>query len=236
MRAALAFSTVAAQVTYNSFGVDKDYMVYGGPTSDGLTVFTVFSSASGWFGVGVGGPEMENGILHVSWKNSTKGMTIVQSMGSPSGMPQPLPQQMVKIIPLQIPAPGWAKLAYSFVTPPPKGNKFMWAYSDSSPASMIDNINASYAQHTKYGSATADFIKLRTGVPISSGVAFPFVKATAGKAVASSRTTVSLAFTTLSDQAYTLMPTYVKGNTAANWSLKPSWDIVYVFIVALSLA
>ncbi|KAJ3259688.1 hypothetical protein HK103_001949 [Boothiomyces macroporosus] len=151
----VALSAIAAVVSADSFCDGQRFCVYGTGTSSSVTI-TVHAAASGWAGVGIG-TEMTNSQLFVGWQNSTKGYTLI-SAKAPSQV-QPTVDSPLKLtqVPLAVPAPSWAKLAYSFSTSVSgisQSTNIIWAYSNSPPSSNIDSPKAQFAQHQATGTTS----------------------------------------------------------------------------------
>lgn len=112
-----------------------------------------------WAGVGLGNG-MANADFYVGWKNSTGGYIVSRRTSTGQRMPNPASSQVANVIPLQVPAPAWATLAFSFSRPIQADNTinenspFIYAYSDSAP-STPDSIQSSFTIHKDFGSLPA---------------------------------------------------------------------------------
>lgn len=159
--------TVTNQTVYNSACRGTIFCAYAGPASDGnTTIVTVHSAANGWAGFGIG-QSMAGASLFVAWKNSTGGIVIVNSKSEKKTFPTPLPQQNVFSIPLQVPAPQWAKFSFSFACPSiGNASDFLLASSDIPPTGDLNSINAQYQIHTHDHEFKAAFAELKSGQPL----------------------------------------------------------------------
>jgi Cytochrome domain of cellobiose dehydrogenase len=161
---AALIALVSAQQSYQSHCDGQRYCLYAGPSADGKsTVFTAHCAAAGWCGVGVGSG-MTTASLYVAWQNSTKGHTLVSTKAKSFSMPTTVSPQDVRLIPLQVKAPAWAKLAFSFIrsssgiTP---SSTYLLAMANNPPSVNIDSIDASYGFHNAGDFKFAhDFTKL----------------------------------------------------------------------------
>jgi hypothetical protein len=87
--------------------------------------------------------------------NSTKGYTITSSKAEGYSQPQPISSQDIVVIPLDVPAPDWAKVYFSFSRPIQgqpaitKLTNYIWAASEI-PPDHIDDPKSSYPYVTHY--------------------------------------------------------------------------------------
>lgn len=89
-------------------------------------------------------------------------------------MPILAPSQVATVIPLQVPAPAWAMLAFSFSRPIQADNvitansPFIYAYSDSVP-STPDSMQSAFTIHQAYGSLPAvNFLSVKPVTAVGS--------------------------------------------------------------------
>ncbi|KAJ3321365.1 hypothetical protein HDV06_004350 [Boothiomyces sp. JEL0866] len=151
----VSLSALVAAVSAASYCDGQKFCVYGTGTSSSVTI-TVHAAANGWAGVGIG-DGMTSAQLFVGWQNSTKGYTLIS--GTSKSTVQPTVDSPLKLtqVPLAVPAPSWANLAYSFTTSVSgisQSTNIIWAYSNSPPSSNIDSTKAQFAQHQATGSTT----------------------------------------------------------------------------------
>jgi hypothetical protein len=112
---------------------------------------------------------MAGSNIFTGWMNSSKIGVAVSSTSSSYTNPSPKTTQDITILSLKVPAPSWAKVAFSFSRPiagSPSitaSSNYIYAYS-SSPPSQIDNIRSSFSQHTSTGSLSGiDFTTAGNG-------------------------------------------------------------------------
>jgi hypothetical protein len=117
-------------------------------------VFTIHSAAQGWAGFGIGA-SMANADMYVGWRNSTGGYVI--SRRSPQGYSTPSvnPQsQGLSVVPLSVPAPPWARLAFSFKKPLDSSitpnSQYIFAYADGR-AMQPDSPASNFPKHSSVG-------------------------------------------------------------------------------------
>lgn len=168
---------------------EETFCVYGGPKDGGLTVFTVHAAASGWVAVGLG-ESMAAASIYTGWKNSTSGFMVVSTVGQGHVQPSERAVQDITILPVAIPAPPWAKIAYSFSRPTKadteitKSSTYIYAYSNNAPTGSIDSVSAKYTIHSKFGIIkNVDFTSVKggsTGGNVSGGGFKPFFELPTG--------------------------------------------------------
>lgn len=101
---------------------------------------------------------MADADFYVGWMNSTGGYTVSRRVPTGYAMPNPSSSQNAIVVPLQIRAPDWATLAFSFSRPiqVPTGKSltadspFIYALADTVP-SNIDSIQSSFTSHREFG-------------------------------------------------------------------------------------
>ena len=152
----LLWILLTAITAQKSFCREGEFCVYGQTNGNSIT-FTVFSSYDGWFSFGIG-TSMLNTPMYVGWLNST-GLGVAVSAYS-TGQQQPtasVPQD-ISLLPVQLAAPSWSRLSYSFtrLLNQPKSSlsttsSYVFAYSNIKVSNPDSITTASYAQHLSFG-------------------------------------------------------------------------------------
>ncbi|KAJ3334511.1 hypothetical protein HDU91_002698, partial [Kappamyces sp. JEL0680] len=139
----------------NSYCKDQLFCIYGKPDGNGNIVFTLHSAAPGWAAIGTG-DSMDDSYITVGWKNSTGGHTISDRYASDTSLPPPV-DAISREVSLQVPAPDWAALSFSFRRPIASSNftvakdtHFIYAYA-TRPPKQIDSPTSSFYKHSAYG-------------------------------------------------------------------------------------
>ncbi|KAJ3275376.1 hypothetical protein HDV01_000668 [Terramyces sp. JEL0728] len=134
--------------------VDTSYCIYGKPDGAGNIIFTVFSAALGWIGIGADSSTMIGSKDVVVWKNSTGGYTISDRIAAADSLPGVSSNPASKLIPLQYPAPSWATMAFSYIRPISSvdytitsNTQWLYAYSSKIPTGNIDDPGAVFKGH-----------------------------------------------------------------------------------------
>jgi hypothetical protein len=132
-----------------------------------------------WASFGIGS-KMENADFYVGWKNSKGDYVISRRAANGYKMPTFATTQLIKNVPLEVPSPSWANLAFSFSRPIEAENKiestssFIYGYSNDAP-SQIDSPQSNFGIHESYGALPkVDFLSLTgsRGAGVGSGKAF----------------------------------------------------------------
>ena len=140
----------------NGFCMGQNFCVYGQAQDQEIT-FTLHAAALGWASFGIG-KVMDQSCMYLGWKNSTGGYTVASTRGVGHGQPKLAPVQDLEVVPTTIPAPKWAKLAFSFKRkiggdcPLTSQSDFIYAYADSLPA-FPDQLATAYGRHSSFGNA-----------------------------------------------------------------------------------
>ena len=137
-----------------------------------------------WAGIGIGN-SMKGADIYVGWKNSTGGTTLSRRSSPSTTMPIYSSSQISSPIPLQVAAPSWAKIAFSFSRPIAQvpviksDSNFIFAYSDSIPINA-DDPRSSFSIHSNEGILpVVDFLAAGSGVVVSGTGRSPFVSSSA---------------------------------------------------------
>jgi hypothetical protein len=103
------------------------------------------------------GTGMAGADYYVGWKNSSGGFTLSRRTATGEKMPTYSPSsQIAKIVPLAVPAPSWANLAFSFSRPIAADNTvaptspFIYGMGNEAPSSL-DSPDSSFALHSERG-------------------------------------------------------------------------------------
>jgi hypothetical protein len=120
--------------------------IYAKVEGDSVLI-TVHSVARGWAAIGQGNT-MATATIYNGWKNSTGGYTVAAMKASGHVRPV-VTDDIATAIPLQVAAPAWANLAYSYSRPLSSlaVSQFIYAFSDIAPAT-IDSKSSGFEQHT----------------------------------------------------------------------------------------
>ena len=170
-------STIGGDVTptfdgslLGSICIPNQFCVYSDPDDKGNVFITLQSSSSGWVGLGTGN-SMAGSFMIIGWKNSTGGYTISDRVASGEIMPTNAPSQSSELVPLRVPAPSWAQIAFTVLRPLktsefifiPSTN-FIYGVSGRAP-SGIDNVDSSFQIHDRFGKlGNLDFTTRHSGV------------------------------------------------------------------------
>ncbi|KAH6568007.1 hypothetical protein BASA50_001168 [Batrachochytrium salamandrivorans] len=111
--ATLAFLAGPAVALSKNCPVPNSFCIYSFNDEQGNAVFTIHSSATGWAAIGTG-TAMAASSMVVGWANGTGGYTISNRLSTAHAMPTVAATQFATLMPLQVPAPQWATLAFSF--------------------------------------------------------------------------------------------------------------------------
>ena len=127
------------------------YCIHGTPEGKTIT-FTIHSAATGWTAFGIG-ENMKKATVVMGWKNSTGGYTLSTRTSSGHFAPSVSEQQDSIQVPLAVPAPSWATMAFSFQRPLDgiaSSTNYIWAQANSQ-VSNVDTMSSSPAMHTQHG-------------------------------------------------------------------------------------
>lgn len=115
-------------------------------------VITIQSTASGWFGVGIG-TTMTNSDLYVTWRNSTGGYTVARSYATIYDQPLPVKNSVIEQVQIAHNDPLFQSISVSFVLPETntKNQQFIYASSNELPIGAIDSVYAKYSFHSSFG-------------------------------------------------------------------------------------
>ncbi|KAJ3319959.1 hypothetical protein HDV06_005777 [Boothiomyces sp. JEL0866] len=134
--------------------VGTSFCIYGKPDGSGNIIFTVHSAAKGWTGVGADSTTMVGSKDVVVWKNSTGGYTISDRIATADSLPGQSSNPASKLIPLQIPAPDWATMAFSYIRPINSADytitsntQWLYAFGNIVPTGNIDDPGATFRSH-----------------------------------------------------------------------------------------
>ncbi|KAJ3258243.1 hypothetical protein HK103_003724 [Boothiomyces macroporosus] len=134
--------------------VGTSFCIFGKPDGKGNIMFTVHSAAKGWTGVGADSATMIGSKDVVVWKNSTGGYTISDRIATADSLPGLSSNPASKLIPLQIPAPDWATMAFSYIRPIVSADytitsntQWLYAFGNFVPAGNIDDPGATFRSH-----------------------------------------------------------------------------------------
>ncbi|KAI8921782.1 hypothetical protein BC831DRAFT_475424 [Entophlyctis helioformis] len=112
-----ALAVLATQAAALSQNCPKaDFCVYASSDGSGTATFTVHSGAAGWAAIGTGS-KMASSSVVVGWLNPAGGVTISSRLSTAYAMPAVAPSTLATPAALQVPAPAWAKIAFSFTRP-----------------------------------------------------------------------------------------------------------------------
>ncbi|KAH9271373.1 hypothetical protein BASA83_006464 [Batrachochytrium salamandrivorans] len=109
--ATLAFLAGPAVALSKNCPVPNSFCIYSFNDEQGNAVFTIHSSATGWAAIGTG-TAMAASSMVVGWANGTGGYTISNRLSTAHAMPTVAATQFATLMPLQVPAPQWATLAF----------------------------------------------------------------------------------------------------------------------------
>jgi hypothetical protein len=127
-----------------------------------------------WAGVALG-DAMANADFYIGWKNSSGGYTL--SRRTPNGYSMPeysSSNQIVNVVPLQVPSPSWASLAFSFTRPIAADNtitsssRFIYGIANNPPANP-DDPGSSFIGHSQKGNLPAANFLASSGGSVSTG-------------------------------------------------------------------
>jgi hypothetical protein len=127
------------------------------------------------------GDDMSSSAISIAWANSNGGFTISDRISKEEATPKPSSSVSSQIVPLHVPKPEWASLAFSFTKPIKNADvvfteqtHYIFAYSKTPPRT-IDSPTSSFRQHDKYGVFGAvNFLKKGGGsVPPPPSPPFP---------------------------------------------------------------
>ncbi|KAJ3240703.1 hypothetical protein HDU81_002894 [Chytriomyces hyalinus] len=141
------------------------------------TTFTLYSSYTGWFGIGTG-TQMAGSTMFVAWQNSQNKMVVTQRTGSGHVEPRlATPAQNFTIEsapPAALSIPSGAKMIVTFTVPSSSNiisadgaSNFIYGVSNEKPSNP-DSPTSSFSQHASEGSFVLDVSKLGA---VSSGSA-----------------------------------------------------------------
>lgn len=118
---------------------------------------------------------MANGDFYIGWKNSSGGYTLSRRTPNGNSMPRySSNNQIAQIIPLQVPSPSWAKLAFSFSRPIVADNtitdssRFIYGMANNPPANP-DDPASTFMAHSAYGNLPAANFLSSSGGSVSTG-------------------------------------------------------------------
>ena len=124
-------------------------------------IMTVHCAGTGWCGIGLSpNLRMSGSDYYIGWKNSTGGTTLSRRSTTGHLMPSYAQNQIASLVPLNVTAPSWANIAFSFKRPIAAdtsftaSSRFIYGYSDSTPSS-IDDPQSSFPKHRSYGTLPA---------------------------------------------------------------------------------
>ncbi|KAI8615905.1 hypothetical protein BC830DRAFT_1120264 [Chytriomyces sp. MP71] len=129
--------------------------------------FTMYSSYSGWMGIGTGS-QMQGSIMFVAWKNSRGQMVLSQRAGSGHGTPYPIATTFIQEIspPSSVTLPVTASMSVTFslasnntILSLSSALPFIFATSNISP-SFPDDPTSNFPQHTLKGTMSLDLSQL----------------------------------------------------------------------------
>ncbi|KAJ3346152.1 hypothetical protein HDU91_007126, partial [Kappamyces sp. JEL0680] len=151
------------------------YCVFSQPDGNGNVYITLHGSEEGWVALGTGST-MAGSAMIVGWKNSSGGYTVSDRLSSTEAMPSPSTQLASQLVPLQVPAPSWARLAFSVLRPLKSNDvtytattSYIYALSSKAP-DHPDMPLSPFAVHDKYGTlGVLDFTTAHTGVGSTNG-------------------------------------------------------------------
>lgn len=153
------------------------FCVYGVADGTGYIIFTIHSASAGWAAIGFGS-QMAGSPMYVGWKNTaaTQGYTISTSFATGQNLPKTdnIPQSAV-IVSLNVAAPTWAKLAFSFKCPITSqgvtitaSQNYIIAWSSKVPNNPA-LYSSKYSRHDGfYSFSDVDFTVLSTNLPVAS--------------------------------------------------------------------
>ena len=130
--------------------------------ASGDSCFNVNSKIKGWVGFGIGGKYMKDANLFVAWRNSTKGVTIINALGDDKhGTPRSTLYQVHQIP--SIKKDGFTGIRFAFCPPEQlqlnitKKTDFIWATSKKAPKGDLDSSAAIYTRHDDFDQFVFDF-------------------------------------------------------------------------------
>ncbi|KAJ3320179.1 DOMON domain-containing protein frrs1L [Boothiomyces sp. JEL0866] len=139
----------------SSAQVPNTISVYGNADGTGNVIITVHAAAKGWVSI-MNGDDMDGTQVIVGWSNNGKYM-ISDRKSVGTTLPVAFPTTASKIVPLQVPAPSWANLAFSFSRPLSNAdikiqstNVYSYAYADH-PVFTPTDPNTAFNIHDKHG-------------------------------------------------------------------------------------
>jgi hypothetical protein len=141
---------------FKKFCRDELFCVHIGRATPANTyVFTVHAATEGWAAVGVGA-RMSAAQMYIGWENASGNYTVASSTTTANNPPRPVANQDQTVIPLAVPAPTWARTAFSFTRPTTVGSstiaadsRFIFATGSDTPVG--DTVQATYQGHTLFG-------------------------------------------------------------------------------------
>jgi hypothetical protein len=115
-------------------------------------LITVHSAAKGWTAIGQGASMLSAKIFN-GWKNSSAGYTVVAMKATTYNARPSVADDMATAMALQVPAPAWANIAYSYWRPLSSiaVSDFIYAYSDIAPVTP-DSPTSVFEKHIARGS------------------------------------------------------------------------------------
>ena len=111
---------------------------------------------------------MSDANIFVGWK-SGQSYTFVSTKSTGHSKPQPISPQDITVLPLQVAAPDWATLAFSFAKPIASGtpvtpsSSYIYAWSTDA-TGLTQSVDSNFGIHTNKGSfGSADFTTSGSG-------------------------------------------------------------------------
>jgi hypothetical protein len=133
--------------------IPNELCIYGGRRGNNV-VITVHSSSTGWVGIGTG-QSMGNSQMIIGWEGPN-GVVLSDRQSRGRTLPTPI-NTLSNLVPIQVPAPSWARLSFSLQRPvnnvmafTPSTN-FIYAYGDQKPQ-IPSNPQSSFPAHSRFGS------------------------------------------------------------------------------------
>lgn len=177
----LAMLSLAANSTQGASScIGTQYCVYSEPDLKGNVYLTLHGSLPGWIGLGTG-DQMAGSTMIIGWKNSTGGYTISDRMATSESMPQPASTMVSQVVPLRVPAPTWAVLAFTVFKPLGTTYKsdttYIYSISSRLPIT-IDSATSSFSKHDTRGNlGKLDFTTVSTtNVSTTTGTGLPVLQ------------------------------------------------------------
>jgi hypothetical protein len=151
------------------------FCVFSQPDGKGNVYITLHGSLEGWVSLGTGS-SMSGSAMIVGWKNSSGGYTVSDRISSSHAMPGLSTSKSSELVPLEVVAPSWAKLAFTIFRPLKSNDvtylpttDYIYAVSSKS-VNSPDDVASSFAIHDKYGSlGNLDFTTEGAGFGSTSG-------------------------------------------------------------------